>query len=147
MIKCIQTLLFQKLPFQKDWLIILQLIWQYLPQLHWWGIISNNFTNSLSDRLIQFLVYKSRSLTRSTFNCKPQYKRNLRVFDKDTIKKYVHVNWQEVSKVRQNTANVLPKNLLDLIQSLLDKHAAIVKVTRKKKSHSIIIYEQVNMFE
>ena len=62
------------------------------------------------------------------------------------MKKYVHVNWQEVLKVRQNTVNVLPKSLLDLIQSLLDKHAAIVKVTRKKKSNSIIIYEQVNMF-
>ena len=92
------------------------------------SLVSGNLTFSISDHLAQFLIYPQ--ITMNNKEKKPQYKRNYKNLSTTNFKQDLdNLNWTETQKCDTKTSL---ENLLQVINTLLDRHAPLKQLTKKE---------------
>ena len=94
--------------------------------------ISGNLMCSISDHLAQFLIYPEQN-AKKCVNEKTQYKRNYKEINKEKFEQDLeHINWVEALKVNDKNVGTSLGNFLQIINSLLEKHAPLKQITKKE---------------
>ena len=94
--------------------------------------ISGNLMCSISDHLAQFLIYPEQNANKC-INEKTKYKRNYKKINEEKFEQDVEdINWVEALKVNDKNGDTSPGNFLQIINSLLEKHAPLEQITKKE---------------
>ena len=103
------------------------------------SLLSGNLTFSISDHLVQFLIYPELTINNKEKK-KPQYKGN---YKKPSTTKFIadleNLNWTKISRTQKRNTDTSLENLLQVINTLRDRHASLKQLTKweiKSKSKS-----------
>ena len=87
--------------------------------------ISGNLVCSISDNLVQFLIYPEQN-AKICLNEKRKYKKNYQKINKGKSEQDLeHINWVEALKINNQNVDTSLGNFLQIINYLLEKHAPL----------------------
>ena len=93
--------------------------------------ISGNMMRAISDHLAQFLIYLEQN-AKKCLNEKTKYKINYNRINKEKFEEDLQqINWVEALKVNDKNVDTSLGNFLQIINSLLEKHAPLKQITKK----------------
>ena len=93
--------------------------------------ISGNMMHAISDHLAQFLIYLEQN-AKKCLNEKTKYKINYNRINKEKFEEDLQqINWVEALKVNDKNVDTSLGNFLQIINSLLEKHAPLKQITKK----------------
>ena len=94
--------------------------------------IRGNLKCSISDHLAQFLIYPEQN-AKECLNEKVKYKRDYKKINKEKFEQDLeHINWVEALKINDENVETSLGNFLQIINSLLEKHAPLKQITKKE---------------
>ena len=89
------------------------------------SLVSGNQTFSISDHLAQFLLYPELTINNKDKK-NPPYKRNYKKLSTTKFKEDLeNLNWTEIFKTQTSNLDTSLENLLQVKNTLLDKHAPL----------------------
>ena len=95
--------------------------------------ISGNLMRPLSDHLAQFLIYLKQNAKKCLNEKKKKKNRNYKKINRDKFELDLeHINWVEALKVNDKNVDFSLGNVLQRINSLLEKHAPLKQITKKE---------------
>ena len=96
------------------------------------SLVSGNLIFSISDHLAQFLIYPQLTINYKEKE-KPQYKRNFKKLCTTKFKEDLeNLNWIEISKTQKCNTDTSLEKLLQVINTLLDRHAPLEQLTKRE---------------
>ena len=94
------------------------------------SLVSGNLTFSISDHLTQFLIYPELTINNKEIK-KTKYKRYHKKLSTSKSKEDLeNLNWTKILKTRKCNIDTSLENLLQVINTLLDRNASLKQLTK-----------------